>query len=236
MAELIHNSCHDKVPNLWFVWKNSLVRPVVVQSSEQLISVSLEWNGQKVVLSMTHASYLRLDCRNLWVDLGIVASLSLLWAVIGDFNATLYSHEKRGPSRFNVGTAVEFQAMVDACELICFPSQRSKFTWTNNKYRGHVEAVLDRSFFNACWLDVFGDRGQQVLHRSVSDHAPILFALATTPKPKNAPFHFHHFWMEEGSFEGLVREVWIREVRGSPIGRLVQKLKAMKGALKGWAR
>ncbi|XP_042482198.1 uncharacterized protein LOC122062615 [Macadamia integrifolia] len=41
--------------------------------------------------------------------------------------------------------------------------------------------------------------------------------------------------MEEDSFEDLVRDVWSREVRGGPIGRLAQKLKAVKGALKGWA-
>ncbi|XP_042486597.1 uncharacterized protein LOC122066831 [Macadamia integrifolia] len=132
--------------------------------------------------------------------------------------------------------AAKFRAMVDACDLISSPSQGPKFTWTNNRRRGHVAAVLARSFFNAQWLDIFSDCGQQVLHRSVSDHAPILFSSAAVAKPRNAPFRFHRFWMEEESFEGLVREVWSREVRGGPIGRLAQKLKAVKGTLKGWAR
>ncbi|XP_042475236.1 uncharacterized protein LOC122057231 [Macadamia integrifolia] len=236
MTEFIHNSRLDKVPNLWVVWKNSLARPVVVQSSEQMISVSMQWNGQQVVVSMIHASCFRAERRNLWVEMGIVAALSFPWVALGDFNATLYSHEKRGPGRFNVGAAAEFQAMVDACDLISSPSQGSNFTWTNNRCRGHVAARLDRSFFNAQWLEVFGDCGQKVLHRSISDHAPILFSLAAIPKPRNAPFRLHRFWMEEESFVDLVRDVWSREVRGGPIGRLAYKLRAVKSALKGWAR
>ncbi|XP_042515366.1 uncharacterized protein LOC122089737 [Macadamia integrifolia] len=168
--------------------------------------------------------------------MGIVAALFCPWVVLGDFNATLYSHEKRGPGRFNVGSAAEFQAMVDACDLISSPSQGSNFTWTNNRCRGHVAARLDRSFFNAQWLDAFGDCGQKVLHRSISDHAPILFSSAAIPKPRNAPFRLHRFWMKEKSFVDLVRDVWSREVRGGPIGRLAYKLRAVKGALKGWAR
>ncbi|XP_042477700.1 uncharacterized protein LOC122059065 [Macadamia integrifolia] len=203
MSEFIHNSRLEKVPNLWVVWKNSLARPVVVQSSEQMISVSMQWNGQRVVVSVIHASCFRAERRNLWVEMGIVAALFCPWVVLGDFNATLYSHEKRGPGRFNVGSAAEFQAMVDACDLISSPSQGSNFTWTNNRCRGHVAARLDRSFFNAQWLDVFGDCGQKVLHRSISDHAPILFSSAAIPKPRNAPFRLHRFWMKEESFVDL---------------------------------
>ncbi|XP_042489520.1 uncharacterized protein LOC122069537, partial [Macadamia integrifolia] len=209
--KLIHNSRRDKVPNIWIIWKNFLRHPVVVQSSEQLILVSLECNGQMVLMSMIHASCFRVERWNLWMDLVALASSSLLWAVIGDFNATLYSREKRGLGRFNVGAAAEFQAMVDACELIKTPSQGPKFTWTNNRRTGHMAAVLDQSFFNARWLDVFGDCTQQVLHRSVSDHAPILLYSVAAPKPKNAPFRFHQFWMDDGSFEELVREVWCRD-------------------------
>ncbi|XP_042505574.1 uncharacterized protein LOC122082160 [Macadamia integrifolia] len=236
MVEIIHNSRRDKVPNFWVVGKNSFARLVMVHSSEQMTSVSMQWNGQQVLVSVIHASCFRAERRNLWVELGTVAALSLPWVALGDLNATLYSHEKRGPGRFNVGATAEFQAMVDACDQISSPSQGSKFTWTNNKCRGHVVARLDRSFFNAQWLEVFGDCGQQVLHRSISDHAPILFSSTAIPKPRNAPFRFHRFWMEEESFEDLVRDVWSREVRGGPIGRLPYKLRAVRSALKGWAR
>ncbi|XP_042495013.1 uncharacterized protein LOC122074231 [Macadamia integrifolia] len=142
----------------------------MVQSSEQMISVSLQWNGHQVLVSLIHASCFRAERRNLWVELGTAAAQSLPWVVLGDFNAMLNSHEKRGRGRFNVGVAVEFQAM------------------------------------------------------------------AAIPKPQNATFRIHRFWMEAESFDGLVREVWSWEVRGGPIGRLAHKLRAVKSALKGWAR
>ncbi|XP_042519185.1 uncharacterized protein LOC122092960 [Macadamia integrifolia] len=66
---------------------------------------------------------------------------------MGDFNATLHSHEKQGPGKFSLGSAAEFGAMVDACSMSQVPSIGRKFTWTNNRCRGNVCSVLDRSFF-----------------------------------------------------------------------------------------
>ncbi|XP_042495164.1 uncharacterized protein LOC122074409 [Macadamia integrifolia] len=49
-----------------------------------------------------------------WSVTGLVSS-TIPWVVLGDFNATLLSNEKRGPGTFNLGSAAEFQAMIDAC-------------------------------------------------------------------------------------------------------------------------
>ncbi|XP_042486819.1 uncharacterized protein LOC122067036 [Macadamia integrifolia] len=176
----------------------------VVDKAAEMIEKGIDAGEKKKKKKKGGGQTLRAERRNLWAEMGIVAALSCPWVVLGDFNATLYSHEKRGPGRFNVGSAAEFQAVVDACDLISSPSQGSNFTWTNNRCRGHVAARLDISFFNAQWLDVFGDCGQKVLHRSISDHAPILFSSAAIPKPRNAPFRLHRFWMKEESFVDLM--------------------------------
>ncbi|XP_042482726.1 uncharacterized protein LOC122063090 [Macadamia integrifolia] len=76
---------------------------------------------------------------------------------MGDFNATLHSHEKRGPGNFSLGSAAEFGAMVDACSMSQVLSIGRKFTWTNNRCHGNVCSVLDRSFCDKEWLDSFQD-------------------------------------------------------------------------------
>ncbi|XP_042482620.1 uncharacterized protein LOC122062993 [Macadamia integrifolia] len=90
-----------------------------------------------------------------------------------DYRTTLYDHERRGLGRFCSGDASEFSAMVDASAMIQIPSSGRKFTWSNNQRRGHVTAVLDRTFVNEDWLKT-DDCIQKVLPCIASDHAPLM--------------------------------------------------------------
>ncbi|XP_042521284.1 uncharacterized protein LOC122094747 [Macadamia integrifolia] len=182
-ADLTHNDRLDKVPNLWILWKLSTPHPSIISVSEQQVSVTVNWFGSIVGLSFVHANCFKVKHRELWMELGVVVLSTIPWSVIGDFNAILLSNEKRGPGRSNVSSVADFQAMVDACLLVQVPSHGEKFTWTNNRKRGHVVAVLDRSFCNEMWLDLFKNIYQKVLLRTSSDHGPILVVSAVTPKP-----------------------------------------------------
>ncbi|XP_042520417.1 uncharacterized protein LOC122093928 [Macadamia integrifolia] len=235
-VDFIHNFRDDKVPNLWIIWKLGVSRPVVAGMSDQYISVIFDWPGSKVGISFVHASSFKIMRRQLWLDLELSISDLVPWSVMGDFNATLFSHEKRGPGKFNLGSAAEFQAMVDACELLSIPSQGKKFTWTNNRRRGHSVAVLDRSFCNGKWIDVFRNVKQRVLVSSVSDHAPLMVVSDDVQRPTNIPFRFHSFWMENDQFISVVEEAWKTSIGGNPIFVLAQKLKQVKENLKVWAR
>ncbi|XP_042509282.1 uncharacterized protein LOC122084931 [Macadamia integrifolia] len=234
--DFIHNIRDEKVPNLWIIWKLGVSRPVVAGMSDQHISVIFDWPGSKVGISFVHASSFKIMRRQLWLDLELSISALVPWSVMGDFNATLLSHEKRGPGKFNLRSAAEFQAMVDACELLSIPSQGKKFTWTNNRRRGHVVAVLDRSFCNGKWIDVFRNVKQRVLLSSVSDHAPLIVVSDDVQRPTNIPFRFHSFWMENDQFISVVEEAWKTPIGGNPIFVLAQKLKQVKENLKVWAR
>ncbi|XP_042481025.1 uncharacterized protein LOC122061674 [Macadamia integrifolia] len=235
-VDFIHNFRDDIVPNLWIIWKLGVSRPVVAGMSDQYISVIFDWPGSKVGISFVHASSFKIMRRQLWLDLELSISALVPWSVMGDFNATLFSHEKRGPGKFNLGSAAEFQAMVDACELLSIPSQGKKFTWTNNRRRGHAVAVLDRSFCNGKWIDVFRNVKQRVLLSSVSDHAPLIVVSDDVQRPTNIPFRFHSFWMENDQFISVVEEAWKTSIGGNPIFVLAQKLKQVKENLKVWAR
>ncbi|XP_042485821.1 uncharacterized protein LOC122066061 [Macadamia integrifolia] len=235
-VDFIHNFRDEKVPNLWIIWKLGVSRPFVAGMSDQHISVIFDWPGSKVGISFVHASSFKIMRRQLWLDLELSISALVPWSVMGDFNATLLSHEKRGPGKFNLGSAAEFQAMVDACELLSIPSQGKKFTWTNNRRRGHAVAVLDRSFCNGKWIDVFRNVKQRVLLSSVSDHAPLIVVSDDVQRPTNIPFRFHSFWMENDQFISVVEEAWKTSIGGNPIFVLAQKLKQVKENLKVWAR
>ncbi|XP_043725602.1 uncharacterized protein LOC122672168 [Telopea speciosissima] len=134
-ADFFVNKRLNKVPNLWVVWKRGLSKPSVVMDSEQQLIVTVDWVHRKVQLSFIHAKCLRAQRRDLWMELGAMAPLdSLPWLVVGDFNATLESHGKKGPGAFSLGSAMEFGAMVDACSLM------PRFWLEHQSFMGMVEA------------------------------------------------------------------------------------------------
>ncbi|KAL4203699.1 hypothetical protein AMTRI_Chr01g129270 [Amborella trichopoda] len=139
--------------------------------------------------------------------------------VTGDFNATLFSHEKRGSGPFNMGSANDFLAMIDSCSLIGLHSIGSKFTWCNNRRHGNVMAVLDRGLCNDAWFNFFHDCTEKVL-----------------PRPNNIPFRMQRFWTNHKDFSEVVSQTWSTPVNGTPIFIVAKKLKRLKADLKIWAK
>ncbi|XP_042489434.1 uncharacterized protein LOC122069479 [Macadamia integrifolia] len=142
-CNFIHNTRVGKAPNLWIVWKRNLNIPTIIAESEQHISVTITSDSITAQISFVHASSFRAKRRSLWMKLMADSPQSPTpWAIMGDFNATLQSHEKRGPGNFSMGSAAEFGAMVDACVMAQVPSSGMKFTWSNNRRKGNPIFVL----------------------------------------------------------------------------------------------
>ncbi|XP_042493881.1 uncharacterized protein LOC122073364 [Macadamia integrifolia] len=235
-ANVICNTRRDKIPNLWLLWKRGIPKPSIFSSSDQKISVNVDWKGKSIMISSVHASNFRTIRRELWMILEAVSVLADPWVVVGDFNATLASNEKGGPGTFNLGSATDFNAMIDSCKLIKLASQGPKFTWTNNRRMGNVSAILNRGFCNEEWLNTFQDCSQLVLPRDFSDHNPILVLSEACPRPTNCPFRFHKFWIEHPDFLKKVADSWSHNICRPPSYILAQKLKSLKPIIKIWAR
>ncbi|XP_042484235.1 uncharacterized protein LOC122064574 [Macadamia integrifolia] len=236
-TEFIHTKRMQKVPNLWVMWKRGLSKPTVLSSSEQHISMSSSWQKIFFSLSVVHAKCFKQARRELWVNLtASYPGPGIPWMVIGDFNATLQSHEKRGPGAFNMGSEADFTAMVDGCSLIQVPSKGRKFTWTNNRRRGNVVVVLDRTFCNDSWFSTLHDCHHEVMYTGASDHSPLLVTSESLVRPNNYPFRFQRFWTENESFMKVVKESWDEWISGSAIYVFSQKIKRLKGAIRPWAK
>ncbi|XP_042483480.1 uncharacterized protein LOC122063840, partial [Macadamia integrifolia] len=235
-ACFIHNIRTDKNPNLWVIWKRSLTKPTIISMSDQFISLCINWRNNSIYITFVHASCFRASRRELWMALAATPIGSSPWLVTGDFNASLFSFEKKGPGAFNLGSASEFNAAVDACNLISVPSQGHKFTWTNNRKRGNVLAILDRSFCNEEWINHFHDCTQEVMQRFSSDHSPLCITSDSMMKPANCPCRIQRFWMDHDEFMDVVNKSWSEPVDGYPIFSLALKLKRLKPILRSWAR
>jgi hypothetical protein len=113
-------------------------------------------------------------------------------------------------------------------------------TWRNGR-SGH-EAIarrLDRCLVSEGLLSTVGLSRSWVEYPYVSDHAPILIQLETSPLYKVFPFKFNALWLRELDFVKLVHNVWNDPrflLEGNKQVRLVWKLKELKIQTKTWIK
>ena len=84
------------MPNLWALWENELLASVIFVS-DQCIALELSCFQSTVYIAAIYASNYYLKRRQLWADLTHhQGCFQGSWLFIGDFNAVLGVHEKRG--------------------------------------------------------------------------------------------------------------------------------------------
>lgn len=83
--------------------------------------------------------------------------------------------EKLGGKPINLN-ATEFNTVINQVGLIDGGYSGSKYTWSNNRVgRARIMGRLDRVLYNSTWLS-FCNTNVSHLHRTNSDHAPLLIS------------------------------------------------------------
>jgi endonuclease/exonuclease/phosphatase family metal-dependent hydrolase len=132
---------------------------------------------------------------------------NLPWAIIGDFNEILFSHEKEGGNPRPLNFMHAFQDTLSDCALEDLGFVGDPFTWK----RGRIRERLDRVVINNAWSDMYP--GAAVIHLDYtrSDHRPLL--LNTDYQPVQAhntapPRRFEAKWLHENFFREVVEKAW----------------------------
>lgn len=73
-----------------------------------------------------------------------MATISLPWFFIGDFNYVLGAHEKTGLAPYSI-SCLEFCQAIDAANLIEVNTRGAFFTWARMGAMSFVESKLDKS-------------------------------------------------------------------------------------------
>ncbi|RYR05834.1 hypothetical protein Ahy_B06g085655 [Arachis hypogaea] len=110
-------------------------------------------NSSPWLLTVVYGSPQRVTRRALWSSIESYArNVNLPWCLLGDFNAMLHNHEKRGGSSVNNQSACkEFQNCVSTCGLVDLGYSGWPFTWK----RGDLAERLDRGLSNLEWQIAF---------------------------------------------------------------------------------
>ncbi|KAF5196979.1 Dnase i-like superfamily protein [Thalictrum thalictroides] len=226
----VENNRDGRTGNLWVFMKDG-VDAHVVHSDDQQITLRIGDSG----ISFVHAKCFHPQRRSLWETLKIVGASFRSWMVVGDFNADLFSTEKKGGRSPGNVAMREFNSFMNENALVDVTRLGLKYSWCNRrKGKKRIFAKLDRMLVNQEFLQNADGWKSKILQRKFSDHSPIVGWNTKIPKPRNIPFRCKRCWFDHARFFYVVRKSWEEQIITGPINLMVQKLKRLKKVLKLW--
>ena len=135
-------------------WPSGAMECTVIFGSNQCIALEVTWQQSTVFIPAVYASISYLNRRQLWADLThLQGCFQGPWLFIGDFNAVMGAHEKRGRWPPSTVSCLDFGSWSNANLLTHLPTSGPLLTWTNGRFGTvNVALRLDRSICNEEWL------------------------------------------------------------------------------------
>lgn len=201
----------------------------VIESSYQYVHMQVTWKRNiPWLVTAVYASPRYVPRLDLWDNLARLAdSISDSWVVLGDFNAIMSDHERRGgSSNFSVRGMLRFREMVQNCHLIDVGFQGSPFTWRH----GNLLQRLDRVLCNLQWCTNFPSATVFHLPFFKSDHRAMLVQMKKKERPnrRRRPFRFLASWLTHDDFPNVMARSWPRS------SQWCRQVRLLQGSLQDW--
>lgn len=152
--------------------------------------------------------------------------------MLGDFNAIHFANERRGSTNSWPAYMDDFNRCIKESGLSDLKTLGLFYTWQKNNPVYFIQRRLDRVLVNDLWLSTFPASSVTCLCHNTSDHTPLLVDLAKTHSSKGKTFKFFNHWCNYPEFRPLVERIWSTPIMGSPMFKVTQKLKLLKGELR----
>ncbi|XP_061999224.1 uncharacterized protein LOC133716539 [Rosa rugosa] len=120
-------------------------------------------------------------------------------------------------------------------DLLDLGFQGPQSTWWNSE----TQLRLDRAVCTPAWCDVYGHARLRHLPPSDSDHVPILLHASTAPlttKKFRHRFKFEAYWLPNPECDEVVNTAWSRDVTGSLMYQVTQKISYTRLELDKWQK
>ncbi|XP_074306326.1 uncharacterized protein LOC141641568 [Silene latifolia] len=230
------NTSLHKGGRIWHIWDPNSFDVDICDVTVQSIHAKVYDKSRKklfwltVVYGLNHAH----ERTELWDSLRVYHSkVSGPWLVGGDFNAVMARDERIGGAPVS---NAEIQPMLQAiqdCNLVDLSARGSFFTWSNKHENDtKVYSRIDRVFSIAEWTDIFPDGYVHFLPESTFDHYPCLIHLEVKHQRRGTTFKYFNMWSMAPGYSDIVRTGWQKECQGTPMYKVVTKLRGLKAALK----
>ncbi|XP_055960701.1 uncharacterized protein LOC126667366 [Mercurialis annua] len=199
---------HGFSGGIWLLW-NVNAKVDILLNHFQFIHISLTFDntGETFLFTAVYGSPSPSNRNNMWRDLSSLnIGNNFPWIIAGDFNAILYSTDRKGGSRFRNHGCPHFSNFLEKNALTQLDSVGPNFTWR----WGNLFQKLDRAICNNLWLQKHLNAVTHHLPRIHSDHRPILIKLNThrLDVVNNKPFRFLASWLTHKDFVNVVKNSW----------------------------
>jgi len=194
------------------------------------------YNNKKIYIAGIYASTNYLQRSQLWEEMSRLQNFYVApWIFVGDFNAILGAHEKRGRRLPSSISCNDFLGWTNVNLLMHLDTLGALYTWYNGRLNSDIVALcLDRAICNEAWVDFWGTTActaQVIIH---FDHNPLLLQMDVNTHMKRNSFKKFKVWTTHEDCRRLVLETWNKDVVGNGMRRLQQKLVHVKEAFKVW--
>ncbi|XP_074283243.1 uncharacterized protein LOC141607794 [Silene latifolia] len=208
----INNNAHHAGGRIWVLWKSHQIHVDILSMDAQFIHLKVKDKATNVEFFTTYVyGFNKIEERMPLWDALMVWSIVDPWVVLGDFNNVMYSNERIGKV-VRDAEMFPFQNAMSSCDLQDMKSMGAFFTWTNKQpSETRVYSRIDRVFVNSAWCIVDCE---------------------SVALPRRKLFKFVNMWSKIGEYKYVVKRGRILDVQGTPMYRVVRKLKSLKTSLK----
>eukprot|EP00268_Persea_americana_P005851 TRINITY_DN12021_c0_g3_i1.p1 TRINITY_DN12021_c0_g3~~TRINITY_DN12021_c0_g3_i1.p1 ORF type:complete len:434 (+),score=46.51 TRINITY_DN12021_c0_g3_i1:1707-3008(+) len=209
----------------WLLW-NPRVVTLHVLVEAQLIHCDIKFGAVQLYFSACYGMNNYIHRRDLW-------RIQLYLRLAGDFNTIRWTHEKIGGASPRPSGLIEFNDCIQEVGLIDLKLSGSPFTWSKSSMgESRTECKLDRALVNAPCMSSNLFKGE-VLLPGLSDHSPILLMLNDSIHVRS-PFRYFNYLVKMPGFSTIVKQTLAGEVHGTPLFRVVKRLKRVKEKIIEW--
>nr|GEY03267.1 hypothetical protein [Tanacetum cinerariifolium] len=214
-------------------WNQNDVDVAVIRQEPQVIyaRIWIKADRKEFFCSFVYAFNKYIHRRPLWNGLCLHKNYinNKPWCLLGGFNAPLFVEDtSMGSSSLDV-TMREFKECVENMEVM--DVQRTGLQYTlNQKPKGKdgILCKLDRVLANLEFLDVFMGAHAVFKPYRISDHSPAVLSIPSLVKVKLMPFKIFNVIILDDKFKDVVCNVWMAQISGFYMFRVVKKLKGLK--------
>ncbi|XP_042486854.1 uncharacterized protein LOC122067070 [Macadamia integrifolia] len=223
---------------LALLWNQHLQLEVLFSDDRVIDTEVTSDQGHKFLLTCVYGDPVKCNRQRVWdrlISLG--QSRNEQWMCIGDFNSYLAWHEKDGGNRKGLHDMLQFQEVLNQCNLLDMGSNGPPYTWSNKRSgSANILIKLDRALANPAWRIRYANATVFIRPAISSDHNPLLVDTEGGKSSGPKPFRFEKMRLRHPGCQDLVSKIWSTPSYGSAATTLIRKASNCKAALKKWNR
>ncbi|XP_074313706.1 uncharacterized protein LOC141648897 [Silene latifolia] len=190
---------------IWIIWDPALFEVDILDVTIQCIHTKVFDKARRKGFYFTVVYGLNSlgDREPLWQSIkSYHLQLNSPWLLCGDFNAIMERNERIGGAEI-----------------------------TNAELRPMADAIRDCQLTDMKWLEQYPDSFAHFLPEGLFDHCPGLVHFEEERQRRGNSFKYYNMWSMAKEYKEVVIDGWSREVQGTPMFKIVSKLKGLKKGL-----